>query len=109
MAWLLRRGEVLASLDVARAPIERARGLIGHDATGAVLLCTPARVAHTVGVRFPVDVAYLDEHLVVIGVTRLKPFRLGAPRLRVQSILEAEAGSFERWRLQLGDPLEVRD
>jgi hypothetical protein len=36
------------------------------------------------------------------------PHRVGLPRWRARSVIEAEAGAFERWRLQPGDHLELR-
>ncbi|HUZ20608.1 MAG TPA: DUF192 domain-containing protein [Acidimicrobiales bacterium] len=107
MAWLLRRGEVLASLELAESPIARARGFLGHDpCDGALLIKTPLG-AHTLGVRIPLDVAYLDADLVVVSTRRMAPNRIGLPRRGVHAVLEAEAGAFERWRLRPGDALSV--
>lgn len=107
MAWLLRQGEVLASLEVAATPLERARGFAGRDHHDGALLLTPLRVPHTVGVRFAIDVAYLDADLVVVSTCRMAPFRLGRPRRRAHAVLEVDAGAFERWHLQAGDRLEI--
>ncbi|HLI14461.1 MAG TPA: DUF192 domain-containing protein [Acidimicrobiales bacterium] len=108
MAWLLRSGQVLASVELASSPLERARGFIGRaDARCAVLL-RPSRTAHTLGVRVPLDVAFLDEHLVVLATVRMAPFRLGLPRRGAAAVLEVPAGAFERWGLVPGDRLEVR-
>ena len=39
MAWLLKDGEVLATVEVASSIIERSRGLLGLDSfDGAILL-----------------------------------------------------------------------
>jgi uncharacterized membrane protein (UPF0127 family) len=46
--------------------------------------------------------------MVVVGVTRLRPWRVGAPRRGGRSVIEAEAGAFERWGLKVGDKLELR-
>ncbi len=72
-----------------------------------MLLC-PARSVHTLRMRFPIDVAFLDRELVVIGIVRLVPNRVTTPRFRARSVVEAEAGSFSRWGLNIGDQLEVR-
>ena len=108
MAWLLRQGEVLASLDVAATPRERARGFVGRRDHDRALLLKPLRVPHTVGVRFPLDVAYLDEDLVVVSTCRMAPFRVGRPRRRAHAVLEVDAGAFERWHLRCGDRLEIK-
>lgn len=106
MAWLLRRGKVLASLEVAATPRARARGFLGCSRDCALLL-TPLRVPHTVGVRFPLDIAYLDDELVVVSTRRMAPFRVGRPRRHCHAVLEVDAGAFERWHLQAGDRLEI--
>lgn len=108
MAWLVREGEVLATIEVASSFRARLVGLLGRDGVDGALLLPHARSVHTVGMRFPIDVAYLDRELRVVDVACMPQWRVGAPRLRARSVLEAEAGSFERWRLQVGDQLEVK-
>ena len=109
MPWLLRDGDVLCSLEVAAGVRGRGRGLLGRDALEGALLLRPAVQVHTLGMRFPIDVAYVDASLRVIDVvTPMVPWRLGAPRVRARGVVEAAAGSFERWGLQVGDELEVR-
>lgn len=109
MAWLLRGGDVLASLDVARSWQDRALGLIGRRSYEGAMLLEPCRVVHTIGVRFPVDVAFLDVHRIVIAMTRMQPNRIGMPRRAARSVVEAHAGAFERWNLALGDTLEIKE
>ena len=67
-----------------------------------------ARAVHTIGMRFAIDVAFCDKEMVVVGMTRLRPWRMSLPRRHGRSVLEAEAGAFERWGLRLGDRLELR-
>ena len=109
MPWLLRDGEVLASLEVADGARTRARGLMGRSSFEGAILLKPAMQVHTVGMRFAIDVAFLDRELRVVDVVRtMRPRRLGRPRFGARSVLEAEAGAFERWNLQVGDELEVQ-
>lgn len=111
MPWLLRDGEVLASLEVAERRRDRVRGLLGRrtgELDGALLL-RPARSVHTIGMRFAIDVAFCDEDLRVLHVhTPLPPYRVTRLHWRARCVLEAEAGAFERWRLQVGDELEIK-
>ncbi len=109
VAWLVRDGEVLASLEVADDRRSRRRGLLGRDGVEGALLLRPARSIHTVGMRFALDVAYLDGDLCVVDVVRMPRQRVGRPRRRARAVLEAEAGAFARWELRPGDELEVRD
>jgi uncharacterized protein len=99
---------VLASLELARTTRARVVGLIGKKTFEGAMLIEPCRAIHTIGVRFPLDVAYLDKSRTVIAMTRLAPNRIGLPRKGVRAVLEAEAGAFERWRLALGDELDVQ-
>ena len=107
MPWLLREGEVLASLEVAEATTSRARGLLGRDGLDGALLLRPAAAVHTLGMRFPIDVAYCDADLVVLETVTMPRWRLGRPRPSARAVVEAEAGAFARWRLAPGDLLEV--
>jgi uncharacterized membrane protein (UPF0127 family) len=109
MAWLLRDGEVLASLEVADTRAARRKGLLGRDGIDGALLLRPARSVHSLGMRFPLDVAWCDRELEVLRVARLSPHRLTRSVLRAHAVLEAEAGSFARWNLTVGDHLELQD
>ena len=108
MPWLLREGEVLASLEIAATRRERRRGLLGRDGIDGALLLRPTRSVHTLGMRFPIDVAWCDGDLVVLRVARLPRQRLSRPVLHAHAVVEAEAGSFTRWGLAVGDQLELR-
>jgi uncharacterized membrane protein (UPF0127 family) len=109
VAWLVREGEVLATLEVAESFGERLRGLLGRDGIDGGLLIRRARSVHTIGMRFPIDVAFCDADLRVVDVVcAMSRQRVGRPRWRARSVLEAEAGAFERWRLQPGDQLEIK-
>ena len=106
--WLVRGNDVLASLEVASSRGDRRRGLLGRDGFDGALLLQPARSVHTLGMRFPIDVAHLDADLVVLRLATMPPWRLGPVVRGARCVVEAEAGSFERWGLAVGDQLEVR-
>ena len=108
MGWLLRDGEVLGSVEVATGTWARARGLLGRDGIDGALLLARTRAVHTIGMRFAIDVAYLDKEMSVVRTACLRPNRIGRPCLRARSVVEAESGSFGRWNLRTGDRLEVR-
>jgi uncharacterized membrane protein (UPF0127 family) len=108
VAWLLRDGEVLASLELAESRQERRRGLLGRDGVDGALLIRPARSVHTLGMRFPIDVAFCDADLRVIRVVRMPRYRVSRVVWRARAVIEAEAGSFDRWKLRPGDELEVK-
>lgn len=108
MPWLLRDKQVLASVEVMESWTARRRGLRGRDGLEGAVLLRPARAVHTLGVRFPVDVAFCNAELVVVdALACVAPFRLVLPRLRSRCVIEAPAGAFERWSLRPGDQLEL--
>ena len=108
MTWLLRDGDVLAAADVAAGVAGRTRGLMGQSAYEGAMVLPRTRSVHTFGMRFAVDVAICDKDMVVVGVTRLRPWRISVPRRGGRSVVEAQAGAFERWGLKVGDQLELR-
>ena len=109
MAWLVRDGHVLASVEVASSFKTRLKGLLGRKGYEGALLLRPARSVHTVGMKFAVDVAHLDRDLCVLRVTTMRPWRVGVPVRRAHAVLEAETGAFASWELRPGDVLELRE
>src|SRR2546430_1503881 len=70
-------GDILASAEVARGVRQRTRGLLGRDrkaVTGALVL-RPCRQVHTIGMRFPIDVAFCDRDGVVLRTLTVAPWR----------------------------------
>jgi uncharacterized membrane protein (UPF0127 family) len=108
VSWLLRDGDVLATAEVADGLARRSKGLLGRSGYEGAMMLPRTRSVHTMGMRFPIDVAFCDKELVVVGVTRLRPWRVSVPRRGGRSVIEAEAGAFERWGLKVGDKLELR-
>lgn len=108
MPWLVHEDHVIASLEVAQSRAARRKGLLGRDGIDGALLLTPARSVHTIGMRFAIDVAHLDDKMRVISLTSMVPGRVGKWSPRAAAVLEAEAGCFRRWGLSIGTELEVR-
>lgn len=99
---------MLASAEVASGHRAKSRGLLGRDGVDGALVIDGCRWIHTVGMRFALDVAYLDATGRVIKAVRMNRHRLGAPVPGARSVLEAEAGAFSRWGLRVGDVVEIR-
>jgi uncharacterized membrane protein (UPF0127 family) len=106
---LVSSGRVLASTEVADGRRARARGLLGRDGMEGALVLQRTRWIHTLGMRFALDVAFLDGDGHVVKTMRMKPHRVGVPVLPARTVLEAEAGAFSRWGLRVGDVVELRD
>ncbi|MDX2849802.1 DUF192 domain-containing protein [Streptomyces sp. PA03-3a] len=94
-------------LEIAASYRARTRGLLGRTGIAGALLLTPAASVHTLGMRFAIDVAYLDRRLRVLAVRTMPPGRLGRPRLRARHVLEAEAGAMAAWGLVPGTEVTV--
>ena len=108
MAWLVRDGEVLSSLEVVNSRRARARGLLGREGIEGAMLLPGTRSVHTFGMRFDIDVAFLDSKWRVVKVATLSRGRVTRPVWRARVAIEAEAGSFREWGLSCGDELEIR-
>src|SRR3954465_10572744 len=109
MAWLVRDdGEGLATLEVADGVSGRVKGLLGRDGIEGALYLAPAKSVHTLGMRFPIDVAFVDKDMVVLRTVTMSRWRLGRPVWKAHGVIEAEAGAFGHWNLKVGDQLEIK-
>ena len=106
------RHSVLAELaDVADTSAKRRKGLLGRDSlpTGHGLWIVPCESVHTCGMRFPIDVLYLDRKKRVRKLRRaMPPWRLSLC-LSAHSVLELPAGTIEQTKTQPGDQLVLFD
>jgi uncharacterized membrane protein (UPF0127 family) len=108
MAWLVSDGRVLASAELAVGRKERARGLLGRDGLEGALVLDRCRWVHTVGMRFAIDVAYVDTDGTVVKTVQMRRHRVGVPVFGARYVIEASAGAFARWGLRVGDIVEIR-
>lgn len=109
MAWLVCNARVLASAEVADTKAARSRGLLGRRSLDGALVLQPCRWVHTLGMKFPIDVAFLDSDGMVVRISRMRRHRMGLPVAHARTVLEAEAGAFGRWGLHVGDVIEIRE
>ena len=78
--------------------------LAAMDSRGDVFPCDAG--VHTSRMRFPIDVAFLDKERRA-GCNDDASGRIGRPRLKARSVLEAEAGSFATWGVKVGSHIEI--
>jgi uncharacterized membrane protein (UPF0127 family) len=109
MAWLVTEGRVLASCELATDRRSRRRGLLGRDGIEGALVLQHCRWVHTLGMRFALDVAYIDQNGVVVKTVRMRRNRVGAPVWRARTAIEAQEGALGRWGLRVGDVVELRE
>ena len=108
VGWLVCDTRVLASADLADERTSRRKGLLGRSSVEGALILQPCNWVHTFGMKFDIDVAYVDRKGLVLKTQRMSRHRLGLPVLRAHSVIEAQSGSFARWGLHVGDTIEYR-
>lgn len=94
-------------LTIASTFLQRLKGWLGkrRPPDGGGILFRRCNSVHTIGMRFSIDVVFLDEHDCVIGVETLKPLRYSRqPKAKAVMELAANAAS----GLSLGSFLEVK-
>lgn len=110
MPWIVTDDDrVLASAEVADSRAARRNGLLRRDGIEGAIVLKPCRWVHTIGMRFPIDVAFLDTDGVVIKTMQIHRNRMGIPVWRARVVIEAEAGAFARWGLRVGDVVEISE
>ena len=98
----------LARLELAETARERARGLLGRSSlpAGQAMWLAPCRSIHTIGMRFAIDVAFLDRDARVLTIReQLPPFRLTWGGWRARGVLEFAAGEIARLSITQGQQL----
>jgi uncharacterized membrane protein (UPF0127 family) len=109
----LRRGEevVCARCQVAASPWARMRGLLGRAALASDegMLFVPGSSVHTLFMRFPIDVVFLDKELKVLRVAAAVPAWRARSAHRAKRVLELPAGASARLGLQAGDQLTLAE
>lgn len=106
--WLVSGGRVVASAEVAATRAERRRGLLGRDGLEGALVIERCRWVHTLGMRFPIDVAYLAHDGTVVKIATMARWQVAMPVAGASRVVEAQGGAFARWGVRVGDRLELR-
>jgi len=107
-----RNAYLATHLSVAGTHWSRLRGLMGKDAAsftaGDGLWIIPSRGVHTLAMRFPIDVLYLDTNKLVVHVEQnLKPWRVARVSMRAASVLELPGNTLRSSGTAIGDEIEI--
>lgn len=98
---------VATQVEIAATRTTRRKGLLGRDRLDetAAMLLAPCAAVHTAGMRFPIDVVFVDRQGYAVKVVRnLQPWRIAlAAGGRV--VIEMAAGSLRWGQVLLGDRL----
>jgi len=85
-------------------------GLLRRQSLGPeeALWLIPSKGVHTVGMKFPIDVIFLDQNNKVLAtICDLAPRRLSRLHLRARSVLELPRGVINKSATAVGDQLEI--
>jgi hypothetical protein len=107
-----RNAYLATNLSVAGTHWSRLRGLMGKDAArfpvGNGLWIIPSRGVHTLAMRFPIDVLYLDRDKHVVHVEEnLKPWRVAKVSMQTASVLELPGNTLKSSGTAVGDEIEI--
>lgn len=105
-----RTGAAIAdSVRLADGFFTRLLGLFGTGEPHGGVWLTPCGGIHTIGMRFPVDVIFLDRKGMVRKIhVAVPPFRVRRAVRGTHSVLELPAGYTRRVQLRVGDRLRWR-
>jgi len=103
-----------AEVELADTSWTRLKGLLGQTSedfpAGKGLWIIPSQGVHTIGMKFPKDVVYLDSgHRVIYVSHALPPYRIAAVKFKARSVIELPAGTLARTGTSIGDVLEIKD
>jgi hypothetical protein len=106
---LTRQTELANCIVLADRGETRRKGLLGRDRLSANegLWIVPCEAVHTFGMRFSIDLVYLDRRCRVRKVRReVAPWKLSGC-LTAHSVLELAPGTILETQTQPGDTLEI--
>jgi uncharacterized membrane protein (UPF0127 family) len=107
-----RQSHLATELALAHTHWSRLRGLLGTSEddfrNGWGLWIRPCRGVHTLAMRFPIDVIYLDREFTVVHLEpNLQPWRFSPVRLQAASVLELPRNTVAQTGTATGDRIQI--
>jgi uncharacterized membrane protein (UPF0127 family) len=107
-----RQVPLATKLALAHTHWTRLVGLLGTSASdfgnGCGLWIQPCRGVHTLAMRYPIDVVYLDKaHTVIHIEPELRPWRFSPIRMQATSVLELPSHTIAETGTQVGDKIDI--
>jgi uncharacterized protein len=90
--------------------VTRLVGLLKRTHLGPeeALWLMPSKGIHTIGMKFPIDVVFLNKDHHVVGLmAELAPNRISAIHFSGYSVLELPSGTIRKSRTEIGDQFEI--
>jgi uncharacterized membrane protein (UPF0127 family) len=108
-----QRGTVLGeAIQVADTAVRRVKGLLGRECLedGQGLLFKSCSSLHTLFMRFPIDIVFMDKQGKVLKVSKnVKPFKFVAAPLRAYYALELPTNAVAKSETRVGDRLTFEE
>lgn len=85
---------------------DRCVGLIRHSSLQVQegILLIPGSSVHTMGLKFPIDVVFLDQQLRILGLRQhMVPWRFAVAPIDTRIVLQLQAGKIAGMNLSLND------
>jgi uncharacterized protein len=107
-----RQAYLAERLALANTHYSRLVGLIGRTSNdfsaGMGLWIKPCRGVHTLGMRFPIDVIYLDRQNTVVHMEQnLRPWRVARVCMKAASVLELPSATVSETKTSVGDEIKI--
>lgn len=102
--------ELAPKLTTADTFFSRMKGLLGKKSlsSGEGLLIRPCKGVHTFGMKFPIDVIFLDRNNRVVATMReLPPNRVSRMYLQASAALELPSQTIESASVRVGDYVAI--
>ena len=90
--------------------ITRLVGLLRRNSLGPeeALWLIPSKGVHTIGMKFPIDILFLDGNNIVIDtIYDMSPYRISRVHFSAHSVLELPRGVIKKSTTAIGDQLEI--
>lgn len=105
-----RESLFVEKLRLADTAWTRMRGLLGRPPLqrGEGLWIRPSNGVHTIGMKYAIDVLFLDSRKRVVDLyENLRPFRFTKIRFDTRSVVELPAHAISESGTQIGDQIEI--
>ena len=99
-----------ANLSVADTFLTSLVGLLGRQTLplGEGLWITPCQSVHTIGMKFAIDVLFLNQDGVILHLIEgMKPFRISKHLTDARSVLELPKNNIPETHTRLGDRVKI--
>ena len=102
---------IVEEASVARTLLSRVVGLTGRRClpAGSALIIPRCSRVHTFGMRFPIDVLFVNRHNVILAAEPLRPWKISKRHPGASKVIELPAGTILESGVKPADRLDLED